>query len=1539
MSMVYFNLAGGDFFQDWSNTGLLTTSTVHPGATTANWDNVPSIIGWRGDALSASPGTNLSLVTGTSDVPNLIANQTAPNSLATGGVAEFHIANPTVALNGSGTADAPYLALYLDATGRENVTLSFNARDLDGSADNSIQQIAVQYRIGDSGPWINLPAGYISDASTGGTATQVTPVTVTLPASVNGQAQVQVRIITNDAVGSDEWIGIDDIAVTSAPLTVVPVNPGAFSIDDVTLAEGNAGTTDFTFTVTRSGGSDGAVSVDYALQNVTTNAADFVSTLGGTVNFAAGETSRTITIQVAGDTLVEANETFRVQLSNATGGATIVANDSVGFGTITSEELPPIANVWINEFHYDPSTNPETGEFIEVAGLAGVDLTGWSIVLYNGNGGGVYGTRALSGTLANTSDGFGFFSIAVAGLQNGDPDGFALVDNFGRVVQFLSYDGTMVATAGPAAGMTSSALPVGESGATPGTSIQLTGTGSSYADFTWTVGSVNTSGGGNVGQDFLSGADQGQIRIANASVVEGNAGASLLTFTVTRAGGFDSAATVDYSVALGTATADDLGAAAALTGSVTFASGEYTRTITIPIAGDTVGEFNETLFVTLGAVTGNAVVVDGLAVGTIINDDLLPLTIMQIQGESHSSEFVGQPVITTGIVTVLTSSGFYLQSASGDGNDNTSDAIFVFTGNTPAITIGDSVQVAGRVGEFGQDLTRTEINATGSGFGVTFISGGNALPAALTIGIGGILPPTQSIDSDGLTVFNPAVDGIDFWESLEGMRVAIDQPLVVADSNNFGETFVVASLGTGATGVNSTGGITISEGDYNPEMIQLDDGLFGSGVNLSYGVGDQPGTVIGVIDYSFSHYELRLTELPTGTVDVPLEREVADFAGDANYMTFATFNVENLDPLDGKYDELADDIVFNLRLPDVIAIQEMQDNNGATNDNVTSAAANAQGLIDAIFAASGIRYVYVEIPPADDSTGGEPGGNIRNGYLYRDDRVDLVAGSLEVITDPSYSNSRLPLVATWSFQGSLITTINVHLTARSGSDDLWGATQPPEIAGEDRREDQLEAIGQWIETELATNPALNIAVLGDFNGFYFEDAQTQLTDSGLLTNLQVALLPPEERYSYLFDGNSQLLDNILVTQGLLNGAGVDGVHINALFGAAQNSDHDPQVARFLLGTAPANLVLDNASVAENLPAGTVVGTASATDAVDDDLTYSLVDHDDGLFAIDPDTGVITTLVPLDHEALASANLIVRVTDGAGQFIQSPFVIAITDVNEAPVALGDPVAVDEDATTGNLWTQLLGNDGDPDAGDSVTIVSVDIGGTLGSVIFDAATQSLRYVADDDSFDGLAVGATATDSFTYTIRDADGLTSTATITVTVTGIADGVRVTAGNGNDVVTGLGGEDRLYGENGNDTLNGGAGHDLLDGGRGNDILNGQIGNDFLVGGRGDDRLTGGDGRDTFVFGANSGHDIVTDFATASDTIRLSDGVTIFGTSSSDYNGDGIADLRLTFNDGGTATLLGLSSLTGVTIETGPADQVPPSTYTPSPSAVDHFLF
>ena len=883
----YYKLSSSNLTQNWD-----------PSFITANdsWPATSSIIGYLGDINSGSltdvdPRTLTGSVLGAVDV---VANQTSGNP-SSGGVIEVTVGgNTMVGLNGSGTADAPSLVLYLDSTGREQVTLSFDAIDTDAT-DNSTQQLNIQYRTSPDGAWTNVPNGYFADVS--GAGTQTTAISVTLPVGANNSGTLEVRIMTTNAGGNDEYIGIDNIVVASQP-AAVDSHPGSLSINDVSVVEGDSGTTDLTFTVTRAGGSDGAVSVDWSIANGTTNAADFGGAMTGTINFAAGETVRTITVQVAGDLAIEPTEGFTVQLGNPQGGVTIT--DGIGAGTIVTDDLPPVANVWINEFHYDPSSTPETGEFIEIAGQAGTDLSGYRIVLYNGSNGQPYAPAggsstgiALSGTVGDTANGFGFASVAAPGLQNGSPDAIALVDNFGRVVQFISYEGTMTALGGPAAGLTSEDIGRFEDQATPGTSLQLAGTGSTYADFTWTYGNVSTSGAGNAGQSFLSGTDQGQIRLDNANVVEGDSGDAVMTFTLHRSGGFATETSVEYTISFGTADGADLAAGAPLTGTVTFAAGELTQTISVPIAGDIAPEYNETIFVNLGAVTGNAVVVDGIGVGTILNDDPLPLTIMEIQGEGHWSEYQGQPVITSGIVTAISANGFYLQDPNGDGNANTSDAVFVFTGSAPAVAIGDGVTVNGRVNEFGSDLPTTEIDVSGTGGAVIVGSHLNDLPAAVLIGVGGLMPPTESIDSDGLTIFNPSVDGADFWESLEGMRATIDAPQVVSNSTEFGETFVVASHGEGATGLNGSGGMTISPGDYNPEMIQIDDVLLGAGSGYLAGhtVGDQLASVTGIIGYSFSHYELLLTEAPVTTLDVTVQPETAEFTGDANYLTVATFNV------------------------------------------------------------------------------------------------------------------------------------------------------------------------------------------------------------------------------------------------------------------------------------------------------------------------------------------------------------------------------------------------------------------------------------------------------------------------------------------------------------------------------------------------------------------------------------------------------------------------------------------------------------------------
>jgi hypothetical protein len=1379
------------------------------------------------------------------------------------------------------------------------------------------------------------------------------------------------RIGTGDEAADFTWAVISDdtpggVNVGQSFSNVVIDKPGAFSIGDASVVEGNSGSTPITFTVSRGSDSNVAGSVGYTVTlpggAAGASVSDFVTpTLSGTLSFAANEFSKTITLNVASDGVNEADETFTVTLSNPTNNATLA--DGSATGTIQNDDavIAP-GTAFINEIHYD-NAGTDAGEAIEIAAPAGTNLAGWSLVLYSVSTGATlgmtYNTRILSGIVPDQDDGYGTvsFTYPANGIQNGEFDGVALVNASGAVVQFLSYEGSFVAGNGPAAGLTSTDIGVFEASSSPlGFSLQLAGSGASAADFTWVAARDDNFGAVNTDQDFIGSNATGQVRIGDASVIEGDNGQTSLLFTVTRAGGLGQSAGVDWFLNLTPGGADtaDLGAGQPLSGNVQFGVGVSSVTISIAVAPDSVGEANETLNLLLANPTGNIAIVDTMATGTIVNDDPVPVRIFEIQGEAHRSPLEGQPVITDGIVTFVTSNGFYLQDAVGDGNSATSDAVFVFTRTAPAVAVGDNVAVTGRVSEFlpGGDpinLTVTQLNSTA----VQVVSSGNPLPAALLIGEGGLRPPSETIEDDGFTVFDPQNDGLDFFESLEGMRVTVDAPVAVAETNAFGETFVLASGGAGATGFNDRGGIVISEGDFNPERIQIDDAFVGY---PSLTQGDRLADVTGIISYSFTSYELLLTEAVVVTQDVTLGRETTALDGGRDHLTIANYNVENLDPTDAqaKFDILASDIVLNLSAPDIIAVQEIQDADGAGGGSDISGDATANKLIAAIVQAGGPAYVYVEIAPAANSSGGEPGGNIRNGYFYNPDRVGLVAGSLSVIEDSAYNGTRKPLVASFTFNDETVTLINVHFTSRGGSDPLFGTNQPPANAGDGARAAQAAAVADYVSGLLAVDSSLKLGVLGDYNGFYFEPVSELIEDEGL-TNLHEGN-PLEERYTYLFEGNYQALDNFLVTDGLF-GSGVqyDVVHLNSEqpVGALRGTDHDPSVARFFIeaaNAAPENLAIDTQTVLENASAGTLVGTLSATDIDQEDVfSYSLDDNADGRFTVDARTGAITTTAPLDFESGASYQIVARATDPDGLFTTRELTISVTNVNEAPAATADFVAVDEDAATGNLWNLLLGNDTDPDAGTSLSIKSVDGQGTLGNLQFDAASKTLVYVADDDSFDALAPGATAIDRFTYTITDEEGLTSTATVEVTVTGIDDTIRMNGGggsdrltggsgedvlnggSGNDVIFGLGGldrldggsgndqvyggagADRLLGDSGNDLLFGEAGNDRLDGGSGNDQLFGGDGDDFLIGGGGNDALSGGAGADIFRFERGGGSDVISDFDTSLDRLELGNGVAIRNSIVRDFNGDGILDLRLSLTSGaGDLTLLGVSDLNGV---------------------------
>ena len=234
------------------------------------------------------------------------------------------------------------------------------------------------------------------------------------------------------------------------------------------------------------------------------------------------------------DALAVSSSSGNILCNGGTTDITIAAS-----GGTAAYSYTPIS-VFINEIHYD-NAGADAGEAIEIAGTAGLDLTGWSICLYNGNGGGLYKTRNLSGTLSNPSNGFGFSTEYISGIQNGAPDGVALVNNQGVVLQFLSYEGAFTASNGPAAGLTSTNIGVSEASSTSlGFSLQLQGNGSSYSDFSWASAQSNTFGSTNNNQSF-SGSGGAQSSPVFSNVTSGN-----YTYLVSDANGCT--ATTDITV-------------------------------------------------------------------------------------------------------------------------------------------------------------------------------------------------------------------------------------------------------------------------------------------------------------------------------------------------------------------------------------------------------------------------------------------------------------------------------------------------------------------------------------------------------------------------------------------------------------------------------------------------------------------------------------------------------------------------------------------------------------------------------------------------------------------------------------------------------------------------------------------------------------------------------------------------------------------------------------------------------------------------------
>ena len=656
-----------------------------------------------------------------------------------------------------------------------------------------------------------------------------------------------------------------------------------------------------------------------------------------------------------------------------------------------------------------------------------------------------------------------------------------------------------------------------------------------------------------------------------------------------------------------------------------------------------------------------------------------PAFIHDIQGASHISPLNGQPVSNVpGIVTAKRSNGFYLQDPNPDSNEATSEGIFVFTSSAPTVNVGDSVLVSGNVSEFRSggssgltNLTTTELTSPS----ITVVSSGNPLPAPVIIGTGGRVPPNTVIEDDATGdvetsgVFDPANDGIDFYESLEGMRVQVNDAVAVGPWHDFTsnrEIPVIGDNGANAGLRTARGGIIIQAGDFNPERIILNDLIVGGPTLPSVNVSDSfPGAIVGVMDYSFGNFKLEVSQLPA-PLSGGLAQEVTAPSG-VNQLAAATFNVENLAPSDPitKFQTLASLIVNNLRAPDVIAIEEIQDNSGATDDGVVDASTTWSLLISAIQSAGGPTYDYRQINPVNDQDGGQPGGNIRQGFLFRTDRglsfVDRPGGDSTTATtiingsngpelsfspgriDPTnsaFNTSRKPLAGEFMYNGHHLFVIANHFDSKGGDDPLFGHFQPPVLSSAVQRVQQAQIVHDFVGTIESDDPAADLVVLGDLNDFEFSTPVLTL-DAGVLTDL-ITTLPPTERYSYVFDGNSQTLDHILLSNDLFNTRpfAYDVVHVNSEF-ANQASDHEPQVVHVTLNDPPTANAGGPYSVNEG---SSVLVTATGSDPESGPLTFAWDLDNNGTFET-PGQSVTFSAATLDGPG--SHTIKVQVTDNGG----------------------------------------------------------------------------------------------------------------------------------------------------------------------------------------------------------------------------------------------------------------------------------------------------
>jgi predicted extracellular nuclease len=660
----------------------------------------------------------------------------------------------------------------------------------------------------------------------------------------------------------------------------------------------------------------------------------------------------------------------------------------------------------------------------------------------------------------------------------------------------------------------------------------LTGNDETSENLTSTFGELTATPNGGV----LGGIG---ISVDDVAGFEGDSGTTIFTFTISLtapapAGGV----TFDIATADDTATVAGLDYSAASSIGVTIPVSSSSTTFDVDVIGDIDGEINERFLVQIDNVTGTDVqILDGQGAATIVNDDPVPIHI--IQGAGEVSPLEGSVVETPGnVVTAVGPEGFFIQTRPGsdDGDPDTSEGLYVFTGSPPTVVTGDVADVTGTVVEF---------------YGFTQIE---APTAVVTTGTYPVPAPIQfdhATPSPDPTLPSCAIE----YECYEGMLVS-SAGLVVGPTQYFGtdpeaEFHAIATPGPAPyreIGAEYPGMIglppTVPIFDGNPEVFEVDPDKLGQPNRLA-----KPGDsyiATGPLAFEYGGYEIWASLPVTVTSGPPVVDPVRPAL--PGEMTIASLNMyRHYDDVDDPLtqDEIVPTAVYLARqtkfrryildvllAPDVVGLQEVE--NLAIVTALATEIQNADPTV--VYTAHLI-----------------PGNNLYGmnvGYLIRDTVQSVTVtqlGADEILVGWGYKlfdHPPLLVEGTWVGDGSAsfdIAVMNNHTRSFSGVDD------PYDDFARQKRFQQSQSIATKVQDFQTSEPDAPLILIGDYNAFQFTDGYVdvigqirgevtpehnflsgpEITSPSLIN--EIGRVAPEERFSYLYRGTRQVLDHALTS--------------------------------------------------------------------------------------------------------------------------------------------------------------------------------------------------------------------------------------------------------------------------------------------------------------------------------------------------------------------------------------------------------------------------